>query len=298
MLALLDSGATDNFISPDVVEHFKVPTRILPAPRTIRNVDGTRNSIGSVTKTAQMWISYNNKTHLHNFYVVELGADDMLLGMPFFAATNPKINWTAGTFHGKVTACTTDSHKWSYNRDRSVIRPFMLRPQDISLRMPWEEPVRAKRTTKSTELAITTHEKEILEGFRLDPTNEYRHREYKKLVPGSFDAFKRSREPPKEPEDNWRDFIPKEYHQYAKVFSSHAAMRFPNPRPWDHEIELLSDAPQTLNCKVYPLPPCQQKALDEFLNEHLKKGYIRRSNSPYASPFFFIKKKDGKLRPV
>ena len=75
-------------------------------------------------------------------------------------------------------------------------------------------------------------------------------------------------------------------------------MRFPNPRPWDHEIELLSDAPQTLNCKVYPLPPGQQKALDEFLNEHLKKGYIRRSNSPYASPFFFIKKKDGKLRPV
>src|SRR6266852_9542665 len=104
-------------------------------------------------------------------------------------------------------------------------------------------------------MGSTTHEKEILEGFRLDPTNEYRHCEYKKLVPGTFDAFKRSREPSKEPEDNWRDFIPKEYHQYAKVFSSHAVMRFPNPRPWDHEIELLSDAPQTLNCKVYPLPP-------------------------------------------
>src|SRR6266849_8037830 len=100
----------------------------------------------------------------------------------------------------------------------------MLQPQDISLRMPWDKPVRAKRTTKSTELAITTHEKEILEGFRLDPINEYRYREYKKLVPGKFDAFKRSREPSKEPEDNWRDFIPKEYDQYAKVFSSHATM--------------------------------------------------------------------------
>src|SRR5713101_8813380 len=170
MLALLDSGATDNFISPDVVEHFKVPTCILPAPRTICNVDGTRNSIGSVTKTAQMWISYNNQTHLHNFYVVELGANDMLLGMPFFAATNPKINWTAGTFHGKVTACTTNSYKWSYNRDRSVYRPFMTLPRDISLRMPWDEPVRAKRTTKSTELAIDTHKKEIIEAFRRDPT--------------------------------------------------------------------------------------------------------------------------------
>ncbi len=75
-------------------------------------------------------------------------------------------------------------------------------------------------------------------------------------------------------------------------------MRFPDPRPWDHEIELLSNTPQTLNCKVYPLLSGQQEALDEFLHKHLKKGYIHRSNSPYVSPFFFIKKKDGKLRPV
>ena len=30
----------------------------------------------------------------------------------------------------------------------------------------------------------------------------------------------------------------------------------------------------------------------------MEKGYIRPSKSPYSSPFFFIKKKDGKLRPV
>jgi len=44
--------------------------------------------------------------------------------------------------------------------------------------------------------------------------------------------------------------------------------------------------------------PDQDWKLDKFLNEHLQKGYIQESNSPYASPFFFIKKKDGKLRPV
>jgi len=48
---------------------------------------------------------------------------------------------------------------------------------------------------------------------------------------------------------------------------------------------------------VYPLAEGQQEVLDKFLDEHLAKGYIRRSNSPYASPFFFVKKKDGKLRP-
>ena len=61
---------------------------------------------------------------------------------------------------------------------------------------------------------------------------------------------------------------------------------------------MKKDAPATIPGKVYALTQSKQKALQEFLVEHLKKGYIRPSKSPYASPFFFIKKKDGKLRPV
>ena len=88
------------------------------------------------------------------------------------------------------------------------------------------------------------------------------------------------------------------YHKFRKVFSDEESQRFPEPRHWDHAIDLLPEAPPTLNCKIYPLPEGQQQELDKFLDEHLCKGYIRRSNSPYASPFFFIKKKNGKLRPV
>ena len=74
--------------------------------------------------------------------------------------------------------------------------------------------------------------------------------------------------------------------------------RFPESRPWDHAIELKKDAPSTLPGKIYSLTQSEQKALQEFIKEHLQKGYIRPSKSPYAAPFFFIKKKDGKLRPV
>ena len=38
--------------------------------------------------------------------------------------------------------------------------------------------------------------------------------------------------------------------------------------------------------------------LDMFLEEHLRTGHIQPSESPMASPFFFVKKKDGRLRPV
>ena len=42
----------------------------------------------------------------------------------------------------------------------------------------------------------------------------------------------------------------------------------------------------------------EDEALKEFLDEQLAKGYIRPSKSQYASSFFFITKKDRKLRPV
>ena len=46
------------------------------------------------------------------------------------------------------------------------------------------------------------------------------------------------------------------------------------------------------------MTPSEDKALEEFIQEQYAKAYIRPSKSPYASPFFFIKKRDGKLRPV
>ena len=38
--------------------------------------------------------------------------------------------------------------------------------------------------------------------------------------------------------------------------------------------------------------------MKDFIEENLKTGRIQPSKSPYTSPFFFGKKKDGKLRPI
>ncbi|SJL18925.1 uncharacterized protein ARMOST_22527 [Armillaria ostoyae] len=72
----------------------------------------------------------------------------------------------------------------------------------------------------------------------------------------------------------------------------------PERRPWDHAIELIPNAKSTLDCKVYPLNQDEQEQLDKFLDENLDSGHIKPSKSPFASPFFFIKKKDGSLHPV
>ena len=46
------------------------------------------------------------------------------------------------------------------------------------------------------------------------------------------------------------------------------------------------------------MTPLKDQALDTFIDEQLAKGYICPSISPYTFSFFFIKKKDDKLRPV
>ena len=52
------------------------------------------------------------------------------------------------------------------------------------------------------------------------------------------------------------------------------------------------------DCKVYLLTPKEQNALKDFITENLASGRIQYSKSLIVSPFFFIKKEDGTLRPV
>jgi hypothetical protein len=92
----------------------------------------------------------------------------------------------------------------------------------------------------------------------------------------------------------WQEQVPLEYHRFGKVFSKEESQRLPGSCPWDYAIDLIAEAPPMLDCKTYSLVPGQQELLDKFLKEHLAKGYIHTSKSPYASPFFFVKKKNGK----
>jgi hypothetical protein len=42
-IALLDSGATENFMSLEYAKYLHLPIKMLPQPRKLFNVDGTRN---------------------------------------------------------------------------------------------------------------------------------------------------------------------------------------------------------------------------------------------------------------
>jgi hypothetical protein len=85
---------------------------------------------------------------------------------------------------------------------------------------------------------------------------------------------------------------------YSRVFSEEALHEFPLFRPWDHAIELKLGASAALPGKLIPLSQAELIELQSFVKEHSARGTIRPSKSPYKAQFFYIKKKDGKLRPA
>jgi len=58
---------------------------------------------------------------------------------------------------------------------------------------------------------------------------------------------------------------------------------------------LTDKAPKELNAKVYAMTLKKKKALNQWLDEQLKAGFIVKSKSRYAAPCFYIPKKDSLL---
>jgi Reverse transcriptase (RNA-dependent DNA polymerase) len=82
------------------------------------------------------------------------------------------------------------------------------------------------------------------------------------------------------------------------VFSKEVAKRFLPAWPEDHIIKLKDRAPDTINCKVYPLTKPEQEVTKKFIEENEALGFIQKTDSPWLTPWFFIKKKDGGLCPI
>src|SRR6266702_2503961 len=240
---LVDSGATDCFMSENFAQCMKLGKRPLQKPRKIWNIDNTANLAGAITHYIILEVQTRGVRRNIQFLVTNIGNEDIVFGYPWMAAFEPQFTWKNGVINEKELPIIL----WSVN-------PFIHEKDPIIARVKGEES--QLKATTPTELAIKAQQ-------------------YTKTVD-----------------------VPTEYQQFAKVFSEQESKRFPPKRAWDHAIKFKADAPDAVDCKVYPMNRIEDEAVRKFLHDELEKGYICESKSPYASSFFFVRKKDGKLRPV
>ena len=216
-------------------------------------------------------MTINGCTQPHNLFVTGLGKQKIILEYPWFKQNNPEIDWEKCTLTWQNTQdnCkptpkpSIEEENDQEDQKNSTINPTEELDNEIgnTVLISYIEEMKTKvwinaKGNMAMELAIKENEK------KADLTNE--------------------------------ELVPEDLHKFLDVFDESKANQFPESNVWDHKIE-MKEGFEPKSFKNYNPTPEEQKELDKFLDENLEKGYIRPSQSPMASLFFFVKKKDGKL---
>ena len=93
MKALVDCGATSDFIDSDFVARNRIPVRDLSWPTPVFNVDGTPNEAGEIRSFADVVVNYKGHSERMQLAVTSLGKQDLILGHAWLRLHNPEINW-------------------------------------------------------------------------------------------------------------------------------------------------------------------------------------------------------------
>jgi len=93
------------------------------------------------------------------------------------------------------------------------------------------------------------------------------------------------------------EIVPKKFLKWKKVFGKVESKRMPTRKIWDHAID-LKETFKLQKRKIYPLSKNEREKVQNFVEDQLRKGYIRPSKSPQMSPVFFVGKKDRSKQMV
>ncbi|GLB42450.1 putative chromo (CHRromatin Organisation MOdifier) domain containing protein [Lyophyllum shimeji] len=268
--ALIDSGATGCYIGEKYAHEQGLNLERLSYPIPVYNADNSPNDGGPISYVVTLRMNIAEHVETLTLAVTNTGHNNILLGHAWLRRHNPTIDWvTSAIIFNRCPADCMAPQLWGVSgKQLSTVEEDEVRvdeptldldDEDRLLMIPDVHLVRAKFTV-SQQIA---------------------EREAAKVEARSKAAS-----------------IPDRYvEDFGSVFSKETFDELPPRRPWDHAIE-LKEGSSPFTSKIYPLSRDEQKQLDEFIEEHLRSGRIRPSKSPIASPFFFVKKKDGSLRPV
>src|SRR6266550_3152962 len=94
--ALVDSGATENFMNLTYAKWLRLPIKRLDDPRPLYNVDNSENKSGALRFYTDLQVRTGQENVTLRFFLSDLGDHKAILGYPWFAATQPRIDCKRG----------------------------------------------------------------------------------------------------------------------------------------------------------------------------------------------------------
>ena len=189
------------------------------------------------------------------FDVARLASHDIILGTPWLRRNNPIVNWLTGAITFRDRDHVITGQPTSKQRFSVDERAQRMRLHAASKR---ESPESRSRPTDTAQV-------------RDDQQQTVRE----------------------DSESDKLATIPSEYQEWMYLFRKEDTIAaLPRHQPWDHEIKLQPGTEPTFG-PLYTLSERELGVLREYIDENLKKGFIRESQSPAGYPILFVKKKDG-----
>ena len=137
-VALLDSGATENFINISYARKLNLPIQRLTQERRLFNVDGTPNKAGTLKYYTDIVTRTGTKHTRLRYFLTDLGDNQVILGYPWFASAQPRIDWAKGwiDYQQLPIVLRTDDAQKAIFATRVKGRKAIIRQAKVDERIP------------------------------------------------------------------------------------------------------------------------------------------------------------------
>ena len=155
-VALVDSGATDNFMHPNFAARMGLKPAELERPRKIWNVDNTENEAGLITHYLDLDVETKGIHREMRFLITNIRKEDVLLGYLWLATYEPKFKWKDATIGEEALPVIIRSVNPRIQRTRPVIAKAVT--EAIKAKIIQQLKNQSCISTMSTDLAIAAEQ--------------------------------------------------------------------------------------------------------------------------------------------
>ncbi|RKK26514.1 hypothetical protein BFJ67_g16608 [Fusarium oxysporum f. sp. cepae] len=235
---------------------------------------------GNITREIDhLKVFVNGRNQGIDFDIIPVLKHDLVLGYPWLLRYNPQFNWRTGQVDCEDHP-SDDENDSGYDDTRSQTST--------------DESSEDRRDKASPIPEVTRHKYRKGRNKRIGRTIATLKGQFRQL---NQDIKQMKQIAAKESAERLK-YIPPEYRIYEKLFQEELDTKLPQHMDYDIEI-VLKDGKNPKLFPIYNLSRDELDTLREWINDMLRKGYIRPSRSSAGYPVMFVPKPNSnKLRLV